>query len=461
MKSKIMSNEKGAFLVIFALVLMVLLGFVALGIEGGRWFLVRAELSKSVDAGALAGANNVATPFAVQLAQDFAKENYQAGYVGTPGSGSAGSVQFTASVVGTNQVSVTGKVNATPVLAQLFGVTTIPVSANGVAQKNKVEIMMVLDRSGSMGQPISKMNALKDAAVGNCNDPQNAGFICYFKDTEADDKIGLVSFATTARVDFDLKNYFFAPISTAVTAMSPLGATNTAEALYLAGGPQGLPNQTGIPLNQRVQQFVIFFTDGRPTAFQGSFRYQGNSFSAVATVPGYCPIPPDTSYPNSWDQLADITTEGKYFTAPPHPYPAGDGSMTKTCSSSLQNNNLYLTTMWNRFTTVPPTMPYTPGQCVSDSVLGKYVCTQARQMSFDNAQVLKNQNIKIYAIGLGTSTDVDMDFLKRLSSDCDDWQNSWPACKTSNSFTYRAPTPAQLQAIFSTIAKDIKLRLVQ
>ena len=38
MKNKIMSNEKGAFMVIFALVLMVLLGFVALGIEGGDGF---------------------------------------------------------------------------------------------------------------------------------------------------------------------------------------------------------------------------------------------------------------------------------------------------------------------------------------------------------------------------------------------------------------------------------------
>ena len=460
MKDTILSSERGAFLVIFTLVLMILLGFLALGIEGGRWYLVRAELSKSVDAGALAGANNVSTPYADQLAEDFAKENFQAGYLGTPGSGT-GEVQFSAGKIGTNKIGVTGNVNAMPVLAQLFGVTTIPVRATGIAQKNKVQIMLVLDRSGSMGQPITKMNALKQAVVGNCNDPQTAGFLCYFEDTQDEDKIGLVSFATTARVDEDLKNNFFAPISSAVTTMSPLGATNMAQALFLADGPQGLPNQTGIPLDQRVQQFVVFFTDGRPTAFQGSFRYQGNSFDAVATVPGYCPIPPDTSYPNSWDQLADITTEGKYFTAPPHPYPAGDGSTTKTCRSSLQNNNLYLTTMWNRFTTVPPTTPYTPGQCVSDSVLGKYVCTQARQMSFDNAQVLKNKEVKIYAIGLGTSTDVDEDFLKRLSSDCPHWQNSWPACKTSNGFTYRAPTPAQLRAIFSAIAKDIKLRLVQ
>jgi Flp pilus assembly protein TadG len=460
MKNTIINNEKGAFLVIFALALLVLLGFVALGIEGGRWFLVRAELAKSVDAAALAGANCVSTPYALQVAQDFGKENFQAGYIGTPGSGSGGAVQFAASKIGSNQISVTGNVNAMPVLAQLFGITNVPVSATGIAQKNKVEIMMVLDRSGSMGQPISKMNDLKKAAYGNCDDPQNSGFICFFEDTQDEDKIGLISFATTARVDSDLGINFFNTVSDQINKLDPDGATNMAEALDLADGPRGLQDQTQLPSNQRVQQFVVFFTDGRPTAFQGKFIYMNKTFDAVATVPGYCPIPPDESYPNVWPQLASTTAERTYITPPDHPYPAGDGSTAKTCPSKLQGNQPFRTTMWNRFTVVPPTTPYTTGQCVNDDVLGKYVCTQARQMSLDAAQAMKDKGIIIYVIGLGAS-DVDKDFLKRLSSDCPHWLNSWPACSSSGSFTKIAPTSSQLQAIFNEIAKDIKLRLVQ
>ena len=180
MKNKIMSNEKGAFLVIFALVLMVLLGFVALGIEGGRWYLVRAELSKSVDAGALAGAINISPPMPSRWQRTLPRK------ISRPVTWVLRDREppdrcSSRQACGNHQVSVTGTVDAMPVLAQLFGVTTIPVSATGVAQKNKVEIMLILDRSGSMGQPISKMNALKQAAVGNCNNPQTAGFICHFQ----------------------------------------------------------------------------------------------------------------------------------------------------------------------------------------------------------------------------------------------------------------------------------------
>jgi len=57
------SDERGAFMVIFALMLLVLLGFTALGIEAGRWYLVRAELAKGVDAAALVGARNISNPY--------------------------------------------------------------------------------------------------------------------------------------------------------------------------------------------------------------------------------------------------------------------------------------------------------------------------------------------------------------------------------------------------------------
>ena len=461
MRRGIMGNERGAYAVIFALVLLVLLGFVALGIEAGRWYLVRAELSKSVDAAALAGANCISSANADQLAEDFGRENFYASYLGTPGAGIQGEVQFTANRIGINRIGVVGNVNATPILAQLFGVTTIPVQALGIAQKNKVEIMMVLDRSGSMGQPISKMNALKQAAVGNCSNAQTMGFVCYFQDTQSEDRIGLVSFASTARVDLALGHDFVGPITTATIAMNPIGATNMAQALSLAGGPQGLPDQSGLPADRRLQQFVVFFTDGRPTAFQGSFRYGGNTFDAVATVPGNCPIPPSASYPNVYPNLYSTTAEGVTVNPPLHPYPAGNGGTTQTCRSSLQGNGFFQTTMWNRFTIAPPTTPYTLGQCVNDGVLGRYVCEQARQMAFDSAQVLKSRGVMIYTIGLGSPNDVDQDFLKRLSSDCPNWQTSWPACNANSGFSYIAPTPAQLQAIFNRIARDIKLRLVQ
>ena len=85
----IIKNQKGAIIVIFALSLIVLIGFAALGTEVGRWYLTRAELSKAVDAAALAGAANISNPTidVLTLARDFGMENFQAGYLGTPGTG--------------------------------------------------------------------------------------------------------------------------------------------------------------------------------------------------------------------------------------------------------------------------------------------------------------------------------------------------------------------------------------
>jgi Flp pilus assembly protein TadG len=445
MKRKTIHNQRGAFLVICAISLVVLLGFVALGMEVGQWYLVRAELSKAVDSAALSAAKNISNPYADAgtLAVEFGNANFEAGFLGTPGSG-PGSVNLSPTIdTSTGKVTVTGIVSAKGALTRLFGIDTVPVAATGAAQRKDVEIMLVLDRSGSMSG--TKIADLKTAANK---------FIDYFSATQDRDKVGLVSYAMTVTLDQNLGTNFVTSIKAKISNLSAAGGTNMAEALARVTGTNGFTDQTGVPGDQRIQQFVVFFTDGLPTAYRDTFKYNGNTFDAVATVPGNCPIPPNTSYPDVYPQLASTTTENTFLPTPPHPYPAGNGSTTLTCRSSLQSNNYYRTTMWNRFTTVPPVSPYTTGQCVNDSVLGKYVCTQARQMTSNSAQSLKDKYIKVYTIGLGSTGQIDPSYLQSLSSDCNNG-----VCSGAN-FSYIAPSSSDLQAIFNKIAKDIKLRLV-
>jgi Flp pilus assembly protein TadG len=268
---RIVDNQRGAFLVIFAIALMVLLAFLALAIEGGRWYLVRAELSKSVDAAALAGANNISNPYIDPriVARDFGTENFQAGYVGTPGSG-AGTVNFVATSIDNDKISVTGNVTAVSVLAQMFGVSSVPVSSTGIGQKKEVEIMMILDRSGSMSTG-GKMAALKSAALN---------FLAHFQDTQDKDKLGVISYANTVRFEWDLgTNYYTSANIAKINALTASGGTNMESALDAADGwtdrtstinpstniittatgttHAGFTDQTGIPGDQRVQQFVV------------------------------------------------------------------------------------------------------------------------------------------------------------------------------------------------------------
>jgi Flp pilus assembly protein TadG len=425
------SDERGAFMVIFALVLLVLLGFTALGIEAGRWYLVRAELAKGVDAAALAGTKNISNPYvnAKTLAEEFGRENFQSGYLGTPGSGT-GEAQFNAQMLQSNRVSVTGNVHAKAILAKLFGIDTIPISAMSVAEKKDVEIMMILDRTGSMAG--TKFADLQKAAKG---------FLDYYEDTQDRDRMGLISYNYNVTVNFPMGNNFVGPMRAAISSMTAIGGTNMEDAFDQADGPKGFTDQTGIPAGQQRQQFVVFFSDGQPTAMRGKFRRDGKDYDAVVVHTGNC---------KSWESyttykvvgpLHDPLTGGDLSI---QPLPTGDGKSLagSACGAA--------TTKWYMFEKYPVT-GYSAEACdIPHSALSGgtgYFCSTARQMTLEHAKELKDKGIKIYVIGLGTTTSINPDFLKELSSGVD--------------YTYITPTSSELEAIFKKIAKEIKLRLVQ
>ena len=434
---RFLCNQKGSIIVIFALTLIVLVGFAALGIEAGRWYLTRAELSKAVDAAALAGAANISnqTINLVALAQDFGMENFQPGYLGTPVTGDS-SVAFTAAIQESGKLSVTGRTSSAAILARTFGMDQVVIGAAGIAQKNRVEIVMVLDRSGSMlGTPLAD---LKNAAKG---------FLDYYQDTQDEDKIGLVSFATGVRVDYQLNHNFITPIQNAINALSATGATNAEDALSQAGA--ALADQTPVTPANRVQQYIVFFTDGRPTALRSTFVRNGTNYDAVVCSTGNC----DSNSDNMYSQMGYPGNESWYNTSTLGPDPTGDGRTTGTtlCRTGGRNPAGYINTRWGSFSTYPvPGMGAEayPAYCsISGTRLNGrngYICATARQMAIDHAGALKARWVKIYAIGLGNA---DSAFLSTVASGSD--------------YVSIAPDSSELESIFRKIAKDIKLRLVQ
>ncbi|MCX5909257.1 MAG: VWA domain-containing protein [Deltaproteobacteria bacterium] len=430
---KIFHNQSGIVLITFALLLFGLMGFAALGMEVGRWYLVRSELSKSADAAAMAAAKNISNPYVDlnALVQEIGRENFPPGYLDTPSQGD-GSVSFSTQVVDSKDVKVTGAVSTNAILARLFGVTTISTQSAGVAQKNEVEIMMVLDRSGSMaGTPLAD---LKNAAKG---------FLEFFQETQDKDKMGLISFATGVTVDRALGTNFVTAMKTKINAMAATGATNAENAIDQADGPLGFTDQTGVPGDKRVQQYLIFFTDGYPTAFKSQFRRDATDYDAVVMGTGQqC----DSVY----GSMGHTDSEVFYSTSTLAPTPTGDGNKTSgspltNCKSASSPHNPYANTRWYVFADPKYGLAgYDPLQCtIPSTVLAPYICTTARNMAIDHAQELKDKNIKIFVIGLGN---VDKTFLGKVAS--------------GSSFEYYAPTSDELESIFKMIAKEIKLRLV-
>ncbi len=475
---RILNGQKGAVIITFAILLTVLLGFVALGMEVGRWYLVRAELSKGVDAAAFSGAINISNPAFPEwgdkqtFMQQIGKENFpNTGYLGTE----SGSVIFTATTMGTpNTVKVTGKANALAILARLFGINLVPVSSTGAARINKVEIMMVLDESYSM----------RETPWANLQIAANS-FVTFFKDTEAkdQDKIGLVTFATGVKFNFKLGHYFYTgannipyqinntwpagPSDPVPPILAPGTETNAEDALARSGN-EAAGGFTEHP-DPSVRQFLIFFTDGNPNAFTGMFTRDGTPRSAVtyALGPnGSCSIniadylynPDDGSYLKDGSGL-DIPA-----------LPTGDGlaPATTKCTtlstlSALCTPNL--TTKWDVFNEFPAPDGHGPEDCDitnycseisrnDDPLKPDWFRNTARQMAIDHATTLKDNHVKIYTIGLCKSptdcTNVDEGFLRAIASGIN-----------GEGFYYPAPTPADLNSIFIKVAKQIRLQLVE
>jgi len=420
--NRLHKSESGSILIALALFLVFLLCFVAFGTEAGRWYLLRAEISKAVDAGALVGAKNISNPYVDPkiLAEEICAENFPAGAFGTPGSGN-GSAAFNVDMQPDNRVFVTGRATSPAIMAQLLGIHEVPVSSGGAAQMRPVEIMMVLDRSGSMaGQPFAD---LKVAAKS---------FLDFFTDSQNSDKMGLISFSTAARVERGLGSNSVTPMKTAINAMSTQLWTNAEDAIHQADGPMGFTDQTGVPMQDRTKQFLVFFSDGRPNVFRGAFRRAGVVYDALVSVnSGNCDLGDNGGV---YGTLYSPTTGNTIGVASLR---TGDGLTPSACGAGGS-------TRWYALDQ-DPVPGYAPTACgIPVSPLHNQLCDIAAGLAVDHAQVLKDAGVTVFAIGLGDK--INTSFLEAIASGPDQ--------------VYVAPTSAELQAIFQKVARDIKLRLV-
>ena len=425
-------HQQGAVLIMVAVLIFLLLGFIAAGVDAGRWFLVRAELAKSVDAGALIAARNLSNPNInpLALALEYAKANFPAGSVGTAASG-GGAATFTATMLSANRVQVNGGAEATTMFAQILGFGRVPVKGLSVSQQRQVELMLVLDRSGSMSG--SPMSALKTAA---------STFVKYFKSTQGQDKMGLISFATGVTVDRALGLNFVTPLigtgnGGLINAMNANGYTNSEDGIDQANNASGFTNQAGVPAVDRIAQFMIFFSDGRPNSFRYNFINKGTTYDAVVTQQGNCD--PGNIGNNVGNALSNPTNGNSLGL---NPVPSGDGLTVSACP--LVNG--LSSTRW-LIMDAYPVPGYAPTYCniPEAPALCPYVCDMAEDLSLLHATELKNAGVTVYSIGLGP--DVHTAFMQGIASNATQY--------------YYSPTTAELGGIFQHIALEIKLRLVQ
>ena len=139
-------NEKGQALVLFAAALMLLIGFMAMSIDVGRYVWARTQMQAAVDAAALAAAQSMPH---VQDAEDQAELYWldNSGFLQSQGTNVTYGVSYPP---GNKTVRVQASADIPTWFAKFFGVPKWTVSASGDAESQVLDIAVVLDISGSM-----------------------------------------------------------------------------------------------------------------------------------------------------------------------------------------------------------------------------------------------------------------------------------------------------------------------
>lgn len=185
MKS-LLKNISGSIAVLMAFMLPVVVGAAGVALDFSQAYLVQQRLAQALDAAALAGAASSTDPDIIEAKTiDFFEKNYPPEVLGAA---------FTPDVVvDGNEVRISGTAEYETLFVEVLGIDNIEVAAHATVQRKVrgLEVVMVLDNTGSMAEEI---DSLTDAA-------DNFVDIIFDAALEQDDvKIGMVPYSSTVNL---------------------------------------------------------------------------------------------------------------------------------------------------------------------------------------------------------------------------------------------------------------------
>lgn len=271
------------------LLIPVVLPVVGLAIDGGFAYFDYSRMVAATDAAALAGGralsvNNTLvsqTAYIQSVVNEYVNANLPPGVV------NANSVQTSVSLseanhIRTVKVGVTATINLS--FLAMLGHPTATISSSGSASRRDVNMVLALDRSGSMGGVCTTMK--NDAAQ----------FVQMWADGR--DRLGLITFMGNASVNYPSTLYFKSQTPSMTTVLGELncgGNTGSAAAISLAHQQIMSAEEPG------ALNIIVFFTDGVPNGFTAGV-------SAPGAQPGFPVIAGKTC--NGGQPVAGFTADG-------------------------------------------------------------------------------------------------------------------------------------------------------
>jgi Flp pilus assembly protein TadG len=254
-------SERGATLIVFTMVTaMVIIPMIGLAIDASILYWTKAKLSAAVDAGALAAGRDLSAD-PTTTAQNYIYANLPQGWLRTAYSPAPTvTVALDTPTVGTRRVTVAASVTVPLYFMRIFGQQSAMVSASGVSSRRDTDVILIIDRSYSMQQ------------AGACGTMINSAksFVNNFDNTR--DTLALVSYSTTANVDFAHNTGFKPTLNNTLDTAVCNGYTNTASALKAA-----YDQIKAIPSASTKLNVIVLFTDGIPDAVQLNFTGDGST----------------------------------------------------------------------------------------------------------------------------------------------------------------------------------------
>ena len=282
----ILKNQKGIALIYMAVTMTVLLLFTGLALDGGRGYVVKAQLTKAVDGAALGAARELNSGSPRLKAEQVFRANFPSGFLGTSSvTDPTADPNFysltTDAATGINVVTINASANLPTTFMGLANYTNMQVNASGQATRRMVDLSLVVDVSGSIG---AQWGTVRDAT---------RNFIDSFDAVH--DRMSLTLFSTGAQVVFPMptsRGFDKTGMKAAVPSSLPSGSTAMAEGLY-----RGWDQLRVVPNgSQSSLRIIVLFTDGAANGVPAQWGGTGSIATSVRTADF-----PYRGDPNTWD----------------------------------------------------------------------------------------------------------------------------------------------------------------
>jgi Mg-chelatase subunit ChlD len=337
-------SERGISVAVTSLMMVFVIPMIGLSIDATMLYVVKTKLQGAVDGAALAAAKALSRGAddtthknaATTAAKTYVKLNYPSTFFFSqdvqidPTSG----VSIDLSVANQRTVTVTATVAEPTLFMRWLNFTSTTVAATATTVRKDVNIVLVLDRSGSMS--VSNSCTPMIAAATN--------FINRF--TPGRDNMAIISFATTTQLQVPITTNWIhnstetgggKNLSAALAGINCQGSTSSAEALWYAYNEL-------VGLNQPAAlNFIVFFTDGQPTGIDVNMPVSttncnsGSLQTATSTTPGMV----GTGYAGKYipNSLLAVYTDGSAWIGLATPVVSPNADMTPNIINADQGNS--------------------------------------------------------------------------------------------------------------------------